>query len=452
MRQLPLLSNAETAIPLVIDPNHPMVRMTNEIDWLLLEEIYRERRSKIITSTRGGQPNYRVNCGAIVVRSLKSADLRTTEDLVRNYLPARYMCNLHNSHFTPDHDTIWEAETVLGEEGLSLFNQHILKMAEGYGFLDAQGLCADTTAQEAKIPYPNEVGLMGGFGKSIGRTLTSLGKAASGFKIKIQGKLHELAQNLRKHRLFSKTKEARLKVAAKMSDISKDLLQDIGQLITNISSTVSGKKKRAANHMTEVYTTMMQLIGQIDHWIKTGWVVPEKIISLFQNTLRAIPRGKIGKDVEFGLKWGINQIRGGYVHIFMMKEMRSADCEFAVQAIQEHIRIFGAPPKEYGFDRGGWSEPHMDQIERLGVKRIGIAPKGKESWRVSKSCEDRIKCERAQVEGKIGTMKHYGFNKPEEKTTSGMKRAARRAELRFNLGKLYRDLTGSIVTQAPAAA
>jgi hypothetical protein len=279
-----------------------------------------------------------------------------------------------------------------------------------------------------------------------------LGKAARGFKNKIQGKLHDLAQNLRKHRLFSKTKEARLKVAAKMSAISKDILQDVGQLIANISSNVSGKKKRAANHMTDVYTTMMQLIGQIDHWIKTGWVVPEKIISLFQSSLRAIPRGKIGKDVEFGLKWGVNQIRGGYVHIFMMKEMRSADCDFAVQAIREHIRIFGAPPKEYGFDRGGWSEPHMDQIEELGVKRIGIAPRGKENWKVSKSCEDRIKCERAQVEGKIGTMKHYGFNKPEEKTTPGMKRAARRAELRFNLGKLYRDLTGSIVTQAAATA
>lgn len=452
MRQIPLLNNDEAAIPLVIDPNHPMVRMTKEIDWVLLEEIYKECRSKIIISTRGGQPNYRANCGAIVVRCLKSTDLRSTEDLVRNYLPARYMCNLHNSHWTPDHDTIWEAECTLGEEGLSLFNQHILKMAEGHGFLDPTGLCADTTAQEAKIPYPNEVGLMGAFGKSISRSLDSLGVAAGGFKNKIKGKLQELAKNLRKHRLFSKTKEARLEVAAKMSQLSKDLLQDVNQLIGNISNHISGKKKRAANHMTDVYQAMMQLIGQIDHWIKTGWVVPEKIISLFQIDLRAIPRGKIGKDVEFGLKWGINQIRGGYVHLFMMNEMRSADCDFAVEAIREHFMIFGLAPKEFGFDRGGWSEPHMDQMEKLGVKKIGVAPRGKANWKVSKSCQDRIKRERAQVEGKIGTMKHYGFNKPEEKTTPGMKRAARRAELRFNLGKLFRDLTSSEANQAAAMA
>lgn len=450
MRQLSLLGNQECVIPLAIDVNHPMVRAAHEIDWQLLEEIARERRQLAIKSSRGQQPNYRANCGAVVVRSMKSLDLRSTEDMVRNYLPARYMCDLHNSNWTPDHDTIWEFETMLGEEGLSLFNQHILKNAQASGFLDASGLCSDTTAQEAKIPYPNEVGLMGSFGKSISRSLETLGSAAAGFKNKIKGRLRDLAQNLRKHRLFSKTKEARLKVAAKMSELSKEVLQDLGQMIEGISKSVSGKQKRAANYMSDVYTSMMQLIGQIDHWIKTGWVSPEKIISLFQVDLRSIPRGKVGKTVEFGLKWGINQIRGGYVHIFMMNEMRSADYNYAVEAIREHIRLFGEPPKEYGFDRGGWSEPHMAAMKDLGVKRIGVAPKGKEPWKVSKNCEDRIKRERAQVEGKIGTMKHYGFNKPEERATPGMKRAARRAELRFNLGKYLRDLTASLTNQGLA--
>jgi IS5 family transposase len=452
MRQLPLLGNQECVIPLAIDPGHPLVRLTQEIDWQLLEEISKERRQLVVKSSRGQQPNYRANCGAVVVRSLKSLDLRSTEDMIRNYLPARYMCDLHNSHYTPDHDTIWEFETMLGEEGLAQFSEHILKMAEGYGFADTKGLCADTTAQEAKIPYPNEVGLMGAFGKSISRSLSTLGAMAGGLKNKIKGKLQDLAQNLRKHRLFSKTKEARLKVGTKMSQITKDLLQDVGQLMEGISKNVAGSKRRAANHMADVYNSMMQLIGQIDHWIKTGWPAPEKIISLFQIDLRSIPRGKIGKDVEFGLKWGINQVRGGYIRLFMMNEMRSADSNYAVEAIREHIRIFGVAPDEYGFDRGGWSESHMEEMKKLGVKRIGVAPKGKEAWKVSKSCEDRIKRERAQVEGKIGTIKHYGFNKPEEKTTPGMKRAARRAELRFNLTRLFRDLTGMTVLQAMAAA
>lgn len=448
MNQLSLLVNQECFVPLAIDHTHPMVRLTKEVDWLLLKEIYRDCRSKSVQSSRGQQPNYRANCGAIVVRSLKSMDLRSTEDLVRNYLPARYMCDLHNSQYTPDHDTIWEAECVLGEDGLAQFNEHILNVAQGFGFLDAKGLCADTTAQEAKIPYPNEVGLMGSFGRSIQRSLKTLGDTAGGIKKRIKSTLQELAKNLREHRLFSKTKEARLKVAAKMSALTKDVLHDLAQLFDGVSKNVNGTQKRAAGHLSEVYNNMTQLIGQIDHWIRNGWPCSEKIISLFQIDLRSIARGKIGKDVEFGLKWGINQIRGGYIRLFIMNKMRSPDCEYAVEAIREHIRIFGAPPTEYGFDRGGWSESHMEKIAKLGAKRIGIAPRGTEPWRVSKSCEERIKRERAQVEGKIGTIKHYGFNKPEEKTTAGIKRAARRAELRFNLTKLHRDLTGITILQA----
>ena len=379
-----------------------------------------------------------------MVHCLKSTDLRATEDLVRNYLPARYMCNLQNSLWTPDHDTIWEFAVMLGEAGLSLFNQHVLSLANTNGFVDTNGLCADTTAQEAKIPYPNEVGHMGAFGRSIGRSLKTLGNTASGFVRKITGKLKELGKELRKHRLFAKTKEARLKVRAKMSQLTHGLLQDVEDLISEIPKTVAGAKKRAANHMAETYNTMSQLIDQIDSWIKVGKVAKEKIISNFQSELRSIVRGKIGKDVEFGLKWGINQIRGGYVHLFMMKEMRSADYEYAVESIKEHIKLFGAPPKEYGFDRGGWSESHMNQMKELGVKRIAVAPKGKQMWNVSKSCEHRMKRERAQVEGKIGTLKHYGLNKPNERQTPGMQRAARRAELRFNCTKFLKDLISPI--------
>lgn len=63
-------------------------------------------------------------------------------------------------------------------------------------------------------------------------------------------------------------------------------------------------------------------------------------------------------------------------HIFMMQQMRSADHNYAVEAVREHIRIFATPPKEYGFDRGGWSEPHIAEIEELrAYPKIPVARK-----------------------------------------------------------------------------
>jgi hypothetical protein len=62
-------------------------------------------------------------------------------------------------------------------------------------------------------------------------------------------------------------------------------------------------------------------------------------------------------------------------------------------------------------DRAGWSQKHIERIRSKGVIRIGIAPKGQADWLVSTACRERIQSERAQVEGKIGTLKMYGYKK-----------------------------------------
>jgi hypothetical protein len=449
--QMSWLGSSAPSIVLWIDPNHLLVRLTQVIDWDLLQVIAQERRALVVRSQRGSPPHYRANLGAVIVRSLKSCTLRETEDLCRNYMPARYMCELQNSDRTPDHDTIWEFEVMLGQEGLSEINRHVLKMAEAYGFANVRGLCSDTTAQEGKIPYPNEASLMGFFARSVGKSFQTMSRLARGFKLRIREKVKEIKVKVREHRLFAKTKETRLKVAAEMSFLSRQLLHTLLEMPKGVClSAAKGAEKKALNQIGQLSITMSTLIEHIDYWIKTGWVYPRKIVSLFQPDLRAIKRGKIGKQVEFGLKWGLNQIRGGYIHLFMLGKMMSCDADYAVESIRQHILLFGQPPQEFGFDRGGWSAAHIAQIKKLGVKRVAIAPRGQQAWLVSNPCRERMQVERAQTEGKFGTIKQYGFNKPKETTTPGMMRAARRAELRFNLTRLAKDLIS--MTQSRAVA
>ena len=77
----------------------------------------------------------------------------------------------------------------------------------------------------------------------------------------------------------------------------------------------------------------------------------------------------------------------------------------------------------------------------MGVKHVGIAPTGKIRWAVSERKAKEIKCERAQVEGGIGTLKspRYGFNKPDARSTRAMKTYGQRAFLGFNMMKLIRE-------------
>lgn len=442
-RQMGLFGAGRKTIPIAIDHEHPMVRLGEVLDWEALIGIAGKRREKVILSPAGAKPHLRANVGAVVVRAMKSCDLRSAEDLIRNYLPARYLCDLHESDWTPDFRTLSDFEILLGEEGLSEINVHVLGKAREHKFLDVKGLCSDTTAQEAKIPHPNEVGLMNTLAKSTERAMGVLGRKAGSLKGKILSGIVTIKKLVRKYRLFAKTKEVRKEVTQKLLGLSGDLTKRIGNALRGMegkaSRTLRGHQKTAHERLKRLREIFQKLSPQIAYYLRSGRVARDKIISLFQTEVRAIVRGKAGKKVEFGIKWGVNQIRGGYISLFRM-EGKKGEADWMVAGVEHHRRLFGVVPREFGYDRGGWSGEHMDTIEGMGVKRVAVSPKGKAPWRVSDRCKGRMVNERAQVEGKIGTTKHYGLNKPEAKTAQGMCRSARRAELRFNMTKFLKDM------------
>jgi hypothetical protein len=441
-QQMKLFGANRKAIPLAIDPEHSMVRLSEVLDWEVLVGIAEKRREQVITSPAGAKPHLRANVGAVVVRAMKSCDLRSAEDLIRNYLPARYLCDLHESDWTPDFRTLSDFEILLGEEGLSEINVHVLGKAREHKFLDVKGLCSDTTAQEAKIPHPNEVGLMNGLAKSTEKAMGVLGRKAGAVKERIMTRIVKIKKLVRKYRLFAKTKEVRKEVTQELLKLSKDLTGKIGKCLEEMEgkavSSLKGHQKTAYERLKHLREIFQKLSPQIAYYLKRGKVAKDNV-SLFLTEVRSIVRGKAGKKVEFGIKWGMNQIRGGYISLFRM-DGKGGEADWMVAGVEHHRKTFGVVPEEFGYDRGGWSGEHMDFIEGMGVKRMAVAPKGKAPWRVSDRCKGRMVNERAQVEGKIGTTKHYGLNKPEAKTTQGMCRSARRAELRFNLTRFLKDM------------
>ncbi len=82
------------------------------------------------------------------------------QDQIKHYAPARHLCNLMDSSWSPDHITIFDFVQMLGPAGMEKLNTTFLKEAQELGILDSTSLMSDTTAQEAMIPYPNEVGLI----------------------------------------------------------------------------------------------------------------------------------------------------------------------------------------------------------------------------------------------------------------------------------------------------
>ena len=297
---------------------------------------------------------------------------------------------------------------------------------------------SDTTAQEAKIPYPTETGLMMRFGQLVQKAVSGLGGKFRDIKDNVKEKVQEIKELVRNSHLFAKGKEQKGKVGRKIYHTVKELHASLAEILATGSKLTS----KGGKDLTALVSLMDRLLPQIIFFLKTGFVAHKKIIHLQMSELYSIVRGKAGKKVEFGLKWGISRLGGGFLQGFLLAGgQHAADQKFCLEALNQHQKIFGKAPTTFGFDRGGYSAANIKKAKQLGVKNVGIAPTGKTPWVVSETLRKSIVRERAQVEGGIGTIKssRYGFNKPNAKSTAAMAWCGQRAILGFNMRKLTRE-------------
>lgn len=437
---------------IAIDENHRLVQMTHEIDWTELQEVVQAIRMSKLKSEAGRPPHLRALIGALVFRATRRMSYRDTEDQIRHYAPARYLCGLTETEWTPDANTIQDFEELLGEDGTRRINEYVVKWAVEEKLADPKVVAADTTAQEAAIPWPNEMGLMATFVTAVVAASKKVGGALKGFVAKT-GRLFAAAKRkVREYRLFSKekTKAAKDRMVAQMTTVIEKVQRTLGQTLRDVSADSAETSARLRKHrkvawtrLVRLHQTMGKLLPQIRYWLRTGYVAANKIISLQIPELYAIVRGKVGKAVEFGLSWGITRLRGGFLLATLARDKQELhDSRFAVRAVNDHIARFGQAPRAYAYDRGGWSETNVKQLKALGVKEVGLSPRGRAHWLVTEKMREKLVSERAQVEGGIGTIKsgRYGFNRPAARSAAAMGGCGQRAVLGHNLNKLIRGL------------
>lgn len=432
-----------------LDENHRLVQLALEIDWTELECRAEVIRGSKLKNGAGRPPHLRALLGAMVLRATRYMPYRVLEDHIRYYAPARYLCGLTETPWSPDHRTIHDFIELMGEEGARMINEYVVEEAVAEKLADPSVLVADLTAQEAAIPYPNEMGLLSGFIGAVGSTAKKAGSVLKGFAQSVSAKLRAAKRKVREYRLFAKSKEQKDKVLAEMVDIVEAVQTKLGKAVDAVQSMPGRVRKYgkvAQAKVVALHEAMDTLLPQIRHWLKTGHVAAGKLISLQMPELYSIVRGKVGKSVEFGLTWGIRRLRGGYLLATLASSKSDlTDASFAVSAVDEHIALFGRAPRGYAYDRAGWSEDNVASLKEKGVRDVGLAPRGKAKWRVSGRTKKKLISERAQVEAGIGTIKcsKYGFNRPAVHSTEMMGACGQLAVLGFNLNKLVRELAKS---------
>lgn len=119
----PELFARSTRPVIALEMNHRLVRLTEELDWTALEELVEAIRRAKLKNAAGRPPHLRALIGAVVLRATRRMTYRETEDQIRHYAPARYLCGLTETDWTPDANTIQDFEQRLGEEGMRLLNE-----------------------------------------------------------------------------------------------------------------------------------------------------------------------------------------------------------------------------------------------------------------------------------------------------------------------------------------
>ena len=444
-RQPDLLPRSKTPTIRVAN-NHRLVQIADSLDWDELQQRAQEIRFAKLKNAAGQPPHLRATLGAMVLMSTRKLTYREAEDLLQYYAPARYLCGLTETNWTPDFTTIQDFTELMGQEGIKLINHYVVQKAVKQKLADPTTVAADTTAQEAAIPYPNETGLMASFLTSVARAARKVGRGLTGFVQHTATQFEAARQKAREYRLFAKTKEKKVRVMSQMVSIVEGLNEHLGEALGAPAMQRARLRKYAIvakAKLAQLQETMGKLLPQIRYWIRTGYVASGKIVSLYIPQLYSIVRGKVGKPVEFGLSWGVTRLAGGYLLATLAGDRHELqDKKFALRAVTDHIALFGKAPLAYAYDRGGYSAQNVSALKKLRVKEVGLAPPGKTRWAVSHPVRDRLIKERALVEAGIGSIKsfRYGFNRPSARSAAMMGACGQRAVLGFNVNKLVREL------------
>lgn len=444
-RQLEMFGRStEPTIP--IDSTHRLVQLADALDWTALELLAQTIRRRKLKSRAGRKPHLRALLGAVILMGLRRLNYRDAEDQIRYYAPARYLCGLTESKWTPDFTTIQDFTELMGEEGVRQINQFVVKLAVDEKLADPRTMVADTTAQEAAIGHPNEMGLMTAFLTAVVAATKRVGRAVPNLLGKLSTVLTSAKKKLREYRLFAKAQEAKNRLMTEMAKLVGRAQKNIAHALKTVTAhkdRLVGYGKVAWCKLQQLQSTMSRLLPQILSWLRTKRVAVGKIINIHIPELYAIVRGKIGKKVEFGLRWGMRRLRGGFLLATMARSRTELqDSDYAVRAVDEHIALFGKAPRAYAYDRAGYSAANIAALRERKVKHIAVAPRGKARWPVGGQVKKRLVRERAQIEGGIGAVKstRYGFHRPAARSTEMMGACGQRSVLGLNLNKLARGL------------
>jgi hypothetical protein len=361
---------------------HPLLQLKRALNWEAIKAVMVKHWRKAGRNVDGGPGlpwPVDLYVPLLVLMSVKTLDSRQMEHYVEENVVARLFLGIEGQLWprVRDHSNIARAQASLGVTGWREVNELIVGEATRLGFGQVEIVSSDTTVQEPAIGYPNEAGIMRGVAQRIYRSLVKVKETGLEAVEVGKKKAKEVFKTVKEYHLFTRTPEQKDRLLHQLVAQTEELIAHGQEVIRRGGRSAERVTQSAVRKMEQMVEVSATLLPQIVHWLQTGVVAKGKIVHAGITRARAIVKNKAGKRVEFGLKWLINRIEGGYV-FGRVVEAGADERAMPIEAMKEYQRVFGvkAVPKMSLYDRGGSAPKTIEALKRQGIEKIGIPPRG----------------------------------------------------------------------------
>jgi transposase, IS5 family len=295
----------------------------------------------------------------------------------------------------------------------------------------------DATCVQTTIHHPTDSGLLvdsvrvlprfvqrvKGVVKDQGRTLQQLCRSRLRSARQAAQRLH------RQLRRKGEEKEAeQKKLYEKLIQTAEQMVRQSQQVVAALGEQTEQSVQRLLTQVQQVLPLVERVIAQTRMRVLEGKKVAsdQKVLSLFEQHTRAIPRHKGGALVEFGRQVILDEVEGGLVTRYQILEHPNEHGQ-ALEAVTHHQALFEHPPNLVAGDRGVYSAETEPRLSAAGVKRVAIPAAGpvsqeRQSLEHTRSFKRGYRW-RAGIEGRIASLRRdYGWRKCASHGQEGMER------------------------------
>ncbi len=301
-------------------------------------------------------------------------------------------CRIPLGGFVPHHSTLKKIAKRCGPKAIEELNEALLNKAANKKVLKTDRVRADTTCVPGDVGYPTDSGLMA---RGVIR-LVALVTVLHGLGLATRTKMRDRGRSMRRRahnigawlrRRTDQSKDEVKAITAEMAVITEASLAEARQVARNArrglcraGTEASGKARSAMAELDTLIERLERIVDQTR--LRLAGETPEgarRLVSLHDPDARPIKKGRIGKPVEFGYLGQIVDNVDGIVLDHSVHVGNPPDGPLLKPAIERIKKLVGRAPRAVTADRGYGEAKVQKDLEQLGVKRVAIVRKGRQS-------------------------------------------------------------------------